>query len=126
MARRVLAGCPFSSSYYSCLCLCARRQPGPVSHSSICFYLSPTPPPCCLLGNVCHSVVPPPARPAPGRTQATSSSSDVKSRLTFRLLPGFPDVSTVSHCLSPPPPHTKKHLQMRQQAAHTFFQIYHR
>lgn len=48
--------------------------------------------------------MPPPARPAPGRTLTTSSSSsDVKPRLTFRLLPGFPDVSTVSHCHHPPP-----------------------
>lgn len=51
--------------------------------------------PCCLLGNVCHSVLPPLARPTLGRTQP---SPDPKPLLPFHLLPGFTDVSTVSHC----------------------------
>lgn len=50
-------------------------------------------PPCCLLGNTCHSVVPQLARPLPGRTQA---SPDAKPLLPFHLLPRFTDVSTVS------------------------------
>lgn len=51
---------------------------------------------CCLLGNVCHSVLPPLARPTLGRSQL---SSDPKPVLTLHLdlLPGFTDVSTVSH-----------------------------
>lgn len=50
--------------------------------------------PCCLLGNMCHSVLPPQARPTLGRTQP---SPDPKPLLPFHLLPGFTDVSTVSH-----------------------------
>lgn len=54
--------------------------------------LPASPPLCCLLGNVCHSVAPPLARPTLGRTQA---SPDAKPLLPFHLLPGFADVSTV-------------------------------
>lgn len=49
---------------------------------------------CCLLGNVCHSVLPSLAHPTLGRSQL---SSDPKPILPFHLLPGFTDVSTVSH-----------------------------
>lgn len=57
--------------------------------------------PCraCLLGNVCHGVLPPLARPTLGRTQA---SPDAKPLLPFHLLPRFTDVSTVGHlCCHP-------------------------
>lgn len=65
------------------------------NHCSICLsvYLSP-PPLCCLLGNMCHSVLPPLARPTPGRPQL---SSDPKPVLPLHLLPRFTDVSTVGH-----------------------------
>lgn len=49
----------------------------------------------CLSGNVCHSTLPPLARPTLGRTQP---SPDPKALLPLHLLPGFSDVSTVSHC----------------------------
>lgn len=45
---------------------------------------------CRLSDNVCHSPLPPLARPTLGRTQA---SPDPKGLLPFHLLPGFTDVS---------------------------------
>lgn len=57
-------------------------------------YLPVSSPLCCLLGNVCHSALPPLARPTLGRTQP---SPDAKPLLPFHLLPGFTDVSTVTH-----------------------------
>ncbi|XP_034017171.1 zinc finger protein 385D-like [Thalassophryne amazonica] len=50
-------------------------------------------------GNMCHSVLPPLARPALGRTQA---SPDLKPLLPFHLLLGFSDVGHVHKALMRP------------------------
>lgn len=50
-------------------------------------------------GNVCHSVLPPLARPTLGRTQL---SPDAKPLLPFHLLPGFTDMDHVHKALLGP------------------------
>lgn len=49
---------------------------------------------CRPSGNVCHSSLPVPARPVPGRTQP---SPELKALFPFHLLPGFHDVSSATH-----------------------------
>lgn len=68
------------------------ESPHPCWAISPYVYLSISSPPCCLLGNMCHGVLPPLARPMLGRTQA---SPDAKPLVPFHLLPRFADVSTV-------------------------------